>query len=44
MLDHPVRWSRDPDNPTFSGALALDAGQTALRRKRAAAVRFDLQR
>ncbi len=29
VLDHPVRWSRDPDNPTFSGALALNAGQTS---------------
>ncbi|ELW1647678.1 YdbH family protein [Enterobacter oligotrophicus] len=27
-LDTPVRWYRDPDSPTFSGALSLNAGQT----------------
>ena len=29
VLDKPVRWSRDPADPHFSGALALNAGQTA---------------
>lgn len=28
VLDKPVRWSRDPADPHFSGALALNAGQT----------------
>lgn len=27
-LDAPVRWQRDEQHPQFSGALALDAGQT----------------
>ena len=40
------RWIAGPgQHPTFTGALALDAGEDPLyRRKRAAAVRFDLQR
>ncbi|MCK7106551.1 YdbH family protein [Enterobacter kobei] len=28
VLDQPVRWFRDAEKPTFSGALALNAGQT----------------
>jgi hypothetical protein len=28
VLDQPVRWLRDPEKPTFSGALSLNAGQT----------------
>lgn len=28
MLNEPVRWLRDDENPVFSGALTLDAGQT----------------
>lgn len=28
VLDNPVRWSRDPARPTFSGALSLNAGKT----------------
>ncbi len=27
-LEQPVRWVRDPEKPTFSGALSLNAGQT----------------
>ncbi len=30
VLDAPIRWSRDPQHPHFSGALALDAQETAL--------------
>lgn len=29
ILDKPVRWQRDSAHPHFSGALSLDAGQTA---------------
>lgn len=29
VLDNPVRWNRDPASPTFTGALSLNAGQTA---------------
>lgn len=28
MLNEPIRWLRDDENPVFSGALTLDAGQT----------------
>ena len=28
VLDRPVRWLRDAEKPTFSGALSLNAGQT----------------
>jgi len=28
VLDNPVRWSRDPARPAFSGALSLNAGKT----------------
>lgn len=28
VLDNPVRWRRSADNPAFSGALSLKAGQT----------------
>ncbi|WLI77462.1 YdbH family protein [Kosakonia sp. H02] len=28
VLDKPVRWVRDENNPQFTGALTLDAGQT----------------
>ena len=45
VLDNPVRWYRDPDKPTFSGALSLNAGQTRFSGgSRIAAVGADLQR